>query len=169
MRTLSKFGLAGLRLGFLSGPEEWLIEMEKLRLPYNVNVLTQASAEFALRHHHVFDQQTERIRVNREQLFTELEAIDGITPYQSAANFILFRTPAGSADRIYENLLEHGVLIKNLNRSEPGLEDCLRVTVGSAAEIEAFLTGLKRLSSVRPEGGPSLAQGGANEIDSISC
>ena len=143
MRTLSKFGLAGLRLGFLSGPEEWLTQMEKLRLPYNINVLTQASAEFALCHHDVFDEQTEHIRANRGQLFTALEAIDGITPYPSAANFILFRTPAGNADRIHASLLERRVLIKNLNGSEPGLEDCLRVTVGTTAEIEAFLAGLR--------------------------
>ena len=142
MRTLSKFGLAGLRLGFLTGPAQWLTEMEKLRLPYNINGLTQASAEFALRHREVFDRQTAEICANRERLFTTLESMEGITPFPSAANFILFRTAEGSADQIHESLLAHGVLIKNLNHTESALEDCLRVTVGTAAEIEAFLAAL---------------------------
>ena len=143
MRTLSKFGLAGLRLGFLTGPEEWLVEMEKLRLPYNVNVLSQASAQFALAHRSVFDAQTERICENRANLFAALEALDGITPYPSSANFFLFRTGAGQADQIHDSLLEHGVLIKNLHGSDPALEDCLRVTVGTESEIESFLAGLR--------------------------
>ena len=96
MRTLSKFGLAGLRLGFLTGPPQWLAEMEKLRLPYNVNVLTQASAEFALKHHRVFDEQTRQICASREKLFSELVALDGVTPYPSEANFILFRYRRGA-------------------------------------------------------------------------
>ena len=143
MRTLSKFGLAGLRLGFLSGPAQWLTEMEKLRLPYNINVLTQASTEFALAHSQVFDRQTADICANRERLFASLDSLDGITPFSSSANFILFRTAEGSADRVHASLLEHGVLIKNLNHSDEALEDCLRVTVGTTAEIEAFLTALE--------------------------
>ena len=143
MRTLSKFGLAGLRLGFLVGPADWLNEMEKLRLPYNISTLTQVSAEFALKYHQVFDRQTQRICASREQLFESLAALDGITPYRSSANFILFRTDEGAADGIHAGLLERGVLVKNLNRTESGLEDCLRVTVGTEFEIEAFLSALK--------------------------
>ena len=143
MRTLSKFGLAGLRLGFLSAPGPWLNELEKLRLPYNINVLTQVSAELALRHHGVFEAQTRRICSTREQLFSALQFLDGVTPFPSAANFILFRTRDGAAGRVCTSLLEQGVLIKNLNGSEPGLEDCLRVTVGTEAEVEAFLVALR--------------------------
>lgn len=142
MRTLSKFGLAGLRLGFLVGPDDWLNEMEKVRLPYNVSTLTQVSAEFALEHHRVFDGQTRRICASRERLFESLSAIDGITPYRSNANFILFRTAEGMADGIHAGLLERGVLIKNLNGTERGLENCLRVTVGTEREIKAFLSAL---------------------------
>ena len=142
MRTLSKFGLAGLRLGFLAGPAHWLSEMEKLRLPYNVNALTQVSAEFALKHHKVFDQQTQKICESREQLFKALAAVDGITPYRSMANFVLFRTAAGAANHIHAGLIGQGVLVKNLNGSEAQLEDCLRVTGGTEAENEAFMGAL---------------------------
>ncbi|MCK4585835.1 MAG: histidinol-phosphate transaminase, partial [Gammaproteobacteria bacterium] len=91
MRTVSKMGLAGLRLGLLAGPPAWLEEFDKVRLPYNINVLTQKSAEFALAHREVLDQQTEQICEDLEKLMVALEAIQGIKPYPSRANFILFR------------------------------------------------------------------------------
>lgn len=143
MRTVSKMGLAGLRLGLLAGPHEWLAEFDKVRLPYNINVLTQASAEFALRHRDVLDQQTEALVVNRGELFQHLKNLDGIEPFPSDANFILFRTPAGKADLIFEGLKDRKVLIKNLNKSGGLLKDCLRVTVGTGEENEAFLDALK--------------------------
>jgi histidinol-phosphate aminotransferase len=142
MRTVSKMGLAGLRLGYLAGPRDWLHEIDKIRLPYNVNVLTQISASFALKHHAIFDDQTRTIRAERERLFDALEAIDGVRPYPSEANFILARVPTGSAARIFAGIKERGVLIKNLDGAHPLLADCLRVTVGTPDENRAFLAAL---------------------------
>ncbi len=142
MRTVSKLGLAGLRLGFLAGPREWISELDKVRLPYNINVLTQASGEFALRHVAVLDEQTARIRQERDRLASTLGDIGGVTPYPSAANFILLRV-AGDADAVFAGLQARGVLIKNLNRAGGALAGCLRVTIGTPEENNAFLTALR--------------------------
>lgn len=144
MRTVSKLGLAGLRLGMLAGPQAWLAEFDKVRLPYNINVLTQASAEYALRHLGVFDEQTRRIREERTRLLAEMARLDGIAVYPSAANFILFRAPAGRADEVFEGIRRAGVLIKNMKATSGPLADCLRVTVGTAEENDAFLEGLRQ-------------------------
>lgn len=144
MRTVSKMGLAGLRLGLLAGKSEWLTEFDKVRLPYNLNVLTQATAQFALKHQSVLDEQTATIRKNRENLFNELSKIDSLEIYPSQANFILFRTEKDKANVIFERLKESGVLIKNLSPVGGALTDCLRVTVGMPSENEAFLNALKK-------------------------
>jgi len=143
MRTVSKMGLAGLRLGLLAGKAEWLNEFDKVRLPYNINILTQASAEFAIKNRHVLDKQTQQICVDRENLFKELSKIENITPYASQANFILVRVEDGQADRIFGRLKEQGVLIKNLNPVGGLLKECLRITVGTAEENEKFLAEFK--------------------------
>ncbi|MBK1716057.1 histidinol-phosphate transaminase [Thiocystis violacea] len=139
MRTVSKMGLAGLRLGYLVGPSAWLAEIDKVRLPYNVNVLTQASAAFALRYKAVLDEQTHAIRVERAHLFEALTHIEGLHPYPSEANFILVRAPEGRADALFAGLKERGVLIKNLHGAHPLLRDCLRVTVGTPEENAALI------------------------------
>lgn len=143
MRTVSKMGLAGLRLGFLAGPEEWLAEIDKTRLPYNINVLTQASAVFALRHKEVLDAQTRQIRLERALLDDALSSLDGVRAYPSEANFILLRMPGGRASEIFEALRRKGVLVKNLDGAHPLLSDCLRVTVGRPEESDAFLAALR--------------------------
>jgi histidinol-phosphate aminotransferase len=142
LRTVSKMGLAGLRLGLLAGAPEWLAEIDKTRLPYNINVLTQASALFALQHKNVLDEQASRIRADRAQLIQVLEAFASLEVYPSEANFILFRTAQGAANRIFESLREQGVLIKNLNPAGGRLTDCLRVTVGKPEENLQFLEAL---------------------------
>ena len=142
MRTVSKMGLAGLRLGLLAGPDAWLGEFDKVRLPYNINVLTQVSADFALQHRDVLDAQTRQITNDRETLWQALAAMPGITPYPSRANFILFRV-AGDADAIFAALKAAGVLIKNLNPAGGPLAGCLRVTVGRPEENSAFLQALQ--------------------------
>lgn len=147
MRTVSKMGLAGLRLGLLAGPPAWLTEFDKVRLPYNINVLTQASAEFALQHAEVLKAQTEQIKKDRDLLDKELRQIEGLTVYPSRANFILCRVPAGLAGRIFEGLKAKGVLLKNLDKAGGSLKDCLRVTVGTPAENRAFMTALKQVLS----------------------
>ncbi|MEK7717391.1 MAG: histidinol-phosphate transaminase, partial [Pseudomonadota bacterium] len=91
MRTLSKQGLAGLRLGILAGPAPWLAEFNKVRLPYNIGSLTQTSAEFALTHLALLDEQARQIRRDREQLFQALGRLRGVQAWPSQTNFILFR------------------------------------------------------------------------------
>ncbi len=142
MRTVSKMGLAGLRLGYMVGPQAWLDEFDKLRLPYNINTLTQASAELALTYVDIFEQQTARIRKDRQALMARLEQIGEIEVFPSSANFILLRTPPGRAGEIFEGIKARGVLIKNLDGSSPLLADCLRVTVGRPQENQKFVDAL---------------------------
>ncbi len=142
MRTVSKMGLAGLRLGLLAGPHPWLDQIDKTRLPYNINVLTQVSAAFVLGHKARFDEQTRLIRQERQRLFEALSALAGVYPYPSQANFILARFVPGRADGIFQALKARGILIKNLHGAHPLLADCLRVTVGTPEENDAFLAAL---------------------------
>jgi histidinol-phosphate aminotransferase len=143
MRTVSKLGLAGLRLGLLTGPSDWLEQIEKTRLPYNINVLTQLSAVYALQHYAMLSEQTAAIRADRAELIAALRNLPGIQRvWDSEANFILFRVP--QARQVFEQLRSDGILIKCLDGSHPLLKDCLRVTVGTSAENAAFLAALQR-------------------------
>lgn len=142
MRTLSKVGLAGLRLGMLIGRGEWLGQIDKLRLPYNIGTLTQASATFALENFDVLREQTRQIRAERERVAAALAQLPALTVWPSEANFLLFGAPAGSAGAVHRRLCERGVLVKNLDGSHPTLADCLRVTVSTAEENNAFLAAL---------------------------
>jgi histidinol-phosphate aminotransferase len=141
MRTFSKLGMAGLRLGFLAGGKQWLEQLEKVRLPYNVGVLTQRVAEMLLQHHDVLLQQAEQIKQDRLWLYERLVGTVDVRAYPSAANFILFRV--NYADQVFEGLKQHGILIKKLHGTHPALDDCLRVTVGTGEENEQFVTALQ--------------------------
>ncbi len=143
MRTMSKQGLAGLRLGVLAGQAPWLKQFNKVRLPYNIGNLTQASAEFALTHLVWLDEQARLIRRDRDQLWQALAAMRGVYVWPSQTNFILFRTEKRDADEVFEGLLARGVLIKNLNPTGGMLTGCLRVTVGTPQENIAFLKALE--------------------------
>ncbi len=140
MRTLSKLGLAGLRLGYLAGPAAWLEEFNKVRLPYNINVLTQVTAAFALTEGWpVLREQTAAIRAERARLQRALAEMPGIEPIPSEANFILVRAAPGRADAVFEGLKAGGVLVKKLHGSHILLQDCLRLTVGSPEENNRML------------------------------
>jgi histidinol-phosphate aminotransferase len=141
MRTLSKSGLAGLRLGLIAGPGAWLGHVDKVRLPYNVNVLTQLVAEKVLQNHELLAQQAAAIKAERTRLFEGLKRIPGVQPFPSDANFILFKT--GKAEQVFNGLRQRGVLIKNLHGAHPALAECLRVTVGTPEEDAQFLDVLK--------------------------
>ncbi|HEU5338945.1 MAG TPA: histidinol-phosphate transaminase, partial [Sulfuricaulis sp.] len=139
MRTLSKQGLAGLRLGMLAGPFPWLEEFNKVRLPYNIGTLTQASAEFVLAHMALLDEQAGIIRAEREKLLKSLGRLERVQAWASKTNFILFRVLNGDADQVFEGLRSRGVLVKNMNAAGGLLRNCLRVTVGTPEENAFFL------------------------------
>jgi len=142
MRTVSKMGLAGLRLGLLAGHKKWISEFDKIRLPYNINSLTQKSVAFALNHSNVFNQQTQQICVDRDDMLSKLNKIEGIVAYPSSANFILFRTPDSKASQIFDALKSAGILIKYPGSTDHLLRDCLRVTIGTPDENMRFLHAL---------------------------
>ncbi|MEW6409225.1 MAG: histidinol-phosphate transaminase [Nitrospirota bacterium] len=142
LRTLSKIGLAGLRVGILITHPEIVTEINKVRLPYNINSLSQAAAITVLKNRHIINRQVNAIINERKRLYEALLKIKGIKPFPSEGNFILFR--GSNSDAIYRGLFKKGILIKNL--SKPGaLKGCLRVTVGRPEENEAFIKALRKL------------------------
>lgn len=141
MRTLSKLGLAALRLGFVAGAPRWLAEIDKLRLPYNINSLTQAIATRLIENVERLNEQAAAIVTARGQLAHALADMPELEVWQSHANFIMFRV--ADAPRVFDSLKRRGVLIKNLHGSHPMLDNCLRVTVGTPLENAAFLNALR--------------------------
>jgi len=140
MRTLSKIGLAGLRLGYLAGARAWVDEIEKVRPPYNINRLSEAAALFALEHLAELDAQAARIRADRQRLVDALSALPGVRTFPSRANFVLVRVPDGPS--VARGLLARGVLIKDVGRMHPLLANCLRITVGTPDEITRLVEAL---------------------------
>jgi histidinol-phosphate aminotransferase len=138
LRTVSKLGLAGIRLGYLAGRPEWLRELNKVRQVYNVNVLTEAAAKFVLERLDVLEAQAAGIRAERARLGEALRGFSGVTVFPSEANFFLVRVP--DASRTYDALRRQGVLVRNLH---PGLANCLRITVGTPDENRILINALK--------------------------
>jgi histidinol-phosphate aminotransferase len=141
LRTASKLGLAAIRFGWLAGGSALIAELNKIRLPYNINQLTQLTMEFALDNYELFAEQAETIRALRESMFGQLCAIEGVKPYASDANFILFKVLKLDACKVFDGLLEQKVLIKNVSK-QPGLDQCLRATIGSKEENKIFCDAL---------------------------
>ena len=149
MRTMSKFGLAGVRIGYLVGPSAAIREFDKVRPPYNISVLNTECALFALEHAEVFAAQARDIVAQRAVLMAGLQALPGVQTYRSDANMILVRLPALAgaapdvATTIFQRLKARGVLVKNMAGFHPLLANCLRLTVGTADENRTLLTALK--------------------------
>ena len=143
MRTLSKLGLAGLRLGTLIGAPVWINEFEKIRLPYNIGTLNQLTVNFICQHIDVLYQQAEQIKTDRQAVYNELSNSQGVNVWPSDANFILFRV--NDADHVHAALKNKKILIKNLNGAHPLLENCLRVTIGTEEENNSFISSLKSI------------------------
>jgi histidinol-phosphate aminotransferase len=141
MRTVSKLGLAGIRLGYLAGRPEWVAEFNKVRQAYNVSVLTQAAAIFVLRRLDVLETQAGIIRRERTSLQAGLDALPGMTVYPTAANFFLVRVLDGP--RTFESLKRQGVLVRNFHGAHPMLANCLRITVGTPDENRVLLSALR--------------------------
>jgi len=143
MRTLSKLGLAGIRLGYAFGDPAWIAEFDKVRPPYNLNSLTQSVALTVLRHADVLAAQAALLRDDRDALALELARVPGIRVFPSAANFLLVRVP--DADATFARLKDAGILIKNLHGWHPLLANCLRLSVGTPAENAALLGALQSM------------------------
>lgn len=141
MRTMSKFGLAGVRIGYMVGPQVLLQEIDKLRPPYNVSVLNAECALFALEHADVFAAQAAEIRRQRGLLMEALSAMPGVRVYPSEANMVLVRVP--DAQRTFDALKSQGILVKNVSKMHPLLGNCLRLTVGTPEENAQLLQALK--------------------------
>ena len=149
MRTLSKFGLAGIRLGYMLAPTALINEVDKLRPPYNVSVLNAECALFALEHADVFAAQAVTICVEREALFQALQQLPGVTAFASQANMMVLRfngntdTDMDAANRAFEVLKAHHVLVKNVSKMHPLLANCLRLTIGTPQENTQLLAALQ--------------------------
>ena len=142
LRTLSKIGMAGLRVGIMAANPDLLNELDKVRLPYNINSLSQTAAAVVLNNMDAINGQIATIISERERVYRALKGLDGVTPYPSDANFILFKVR--DADDLHKRLIEKGILIKNLNRAGR-LENCMRVTVGTLDENNALLDAIKNI------------------------
>ncbi len=144
LRTFSKgYGLAGLRIGYLIAKKEIVDMLLKIRLPYNLNSISQFSAIEVLKAKHTLLPKIKEIIKERNRLYEKLSEIDGIYPFKSDANFILFRVD-NSSKNIYQKLKSKGILIKNLDDGRL-LKNCLRVTVGTKNENNTFLKTIRRI------------------------
>ena len=141
MRTVSKLGLAGIRLGYMSAAPALLAQFEKVRPPYNVNVLTQAAAEFALEHLDVLNAQADLLNSARDDLALRLAALPGVTVFPSKANFLLIRV--ADSDDVCAKLLARRVLIKNMSKMHAALANCLRISVSTPEENSLFYDAFK--------------------------
>lgn len=163
MRTLSKFGLAGVRIGYLVGPDVLVAEVEKIRPPYNISVLNAECALFALEHADVFAEQARLIRSERERVARHLNTLNEVKPFKSEANMVLVRfmnsldsSKPEHADRLHKNALrifeglkERGILVKNVSKMHGLLTGCLRLTIGTPQENDQLLTALEELCAFR--------------------
>ncbi len=143
LRTFSKLGWAGLRLGYLLGSVSFIHELNKVRMPYNINALTQASASFLLKHDDVFQAQAAVIRQQRQQLAAALTELPNVHVFPSEANFLLIRV--ADADRVFNGLKAQGILVKNMHGSDPALKQCLRITIGSETENAQLLSAMRSI------------------------
>jgi histidinol-phosphate aminotransferase len=147
LRTLSKFGLAGVRIGYLLGRSELIAQIDKVRPPYNISVLNAECALFALQHAAVFAAQADDIKAERARLQQAFAGMTGIQAFPSDANMILIRL-AGDSERasmVFEVLKTQGILVKNVSKMHPMLSNCLRITVGTAAENALLLAALQEI------------------------
>ncbi|MDX8391723.1 MAG: histidinol-phosphate transaminase [Mariprofundaceae bacterium] len=143
LRTFSKLGMAGLRLGYALGDAALIANLNKVRLPYNINSLTQISIDFFLEHEAVFSEQAQKIRQQRGRMTAAMMAMENVEVFPSQANFLLLRV--ADADAVFSGLVNAGILIKNLHKKGTLLENCLRITIGLPEENDRLLNAFKEL------------------------
>ncbi len=141
LRTLSKFGLAGARLGYMLGLQALIGQIDKLRPPYNISVLNAECGLFALEHRQVYERQARDICLERERLSRLLYSVAGVQVFPSEANMVLVRVP--DANAMFDQLMRRGVLVKNVSMMHPLLTHCLRLTVGTPAENDQLLQAMR--------------------------
>ena len=141
MRTMSKFGLAGVRIGYLMGRQALIGELDKLRPPFNISVLNAEAGLFALEHVDEYARQAALIRSERERLYRALQELPGVRPFPSQANMVLARVPDAAA--AFAGIKQRGVLVKNVSGLHPLLANCLRITVGTPDENTLTLAALR--------------------------
>ncbi|HTP62280.1 MAG TPA: histidinol-phosphate transaminase [Burkholderiales bacterium] len=145
MRTVSKIGMAGLRLGYVCGQPDWIEAFNKTRSPFNINVLTEAVAIKLLQNKKVLDAQAAKTLEERERVRTELERLPGLKVHPSAANFLLARVVGGkgTGTRVFEDMKRQGVLVKDFSGGHPLMDNCLRLTIGTPDENRTMVAALK--------------------------
>lgn len=143
MRTISKIGFAGLRIGYAAGSPAVMGELAKILPPYNMNQLSLATAKFALQHHDVIQTTIDILKTERERVFNELSAIGRLKAFPSEANFITVRVP--DADALFNTLKENRILIKKLHGTHPLLAQCVRITIGSPEQNDVVLDIIRKL------------------------
>jgi histidinol-phosphate aminotransferase len=145
MRTVSKIGMAGLRLGYVCGRPEWIEAFNKTRSPFNINVLTEAVAIKLLQNKQVLDAQAAKVLEERGRLQAEIARITGLAVFPSAANFLLVRVAGGkgAGTRVFDRVKAQGVLVKDFSGGHPLLENCLRLTIGTPEENRILVAALR--------------------------
>ena len=143
MRTLSKIGLAGVRLGYIFGAPEWVSEINKVRGPFNVGVLQQVAAEVLLDHYDELKHHAALMIAERERLLVELAKLPGVTPFPSRANFVLARF--SDAGAVFEALKARGILVRNLSASHPLMTNTLRISMGTSEQMDALIAALNEI------------------------
>ena len=147
MRTVSKLGLAGVRLGYMVGRSDVISELDKVRPPYNVNVLTECAVNVVLGHADVLEQQAVQIRATRHDLMASLQQMSGVCVFNSNANFVLVELLNHDASEVFEALKTRGILVKNMTHAHPLLRNCLRLTVGSVEENQSLIEAMRAVVS----------------------
>ena len=140
LRTFSKaFSLAGVRVGYVLGSAKIIDELTKVRQPYSVDAVSQAIARVVYENRAAFEPGIDAIIEERGRLFDALQQLDGVQPFPSASNYILFRID--DAADVWQKLYDAGVLVRDFSSSKY-LENCLRVSIGTPAENDRFLAAL---------------------------
>ncbi len=144
LRTMSKVGFAGIRLGILFARDHLVKEINKVRLPYNINLYSQKIAELILENLSFVGENIHLVVRERDRVFKELERLPRVEAFPSDANFILIRV--NDADSVHNELINRGVIVRNFN-SRGRLENCLRVTIGTPDENDSFIRALEEILS----------------------
>jgi histidinol-phosphate aminotransferase len=143
MRTLSKIGLAGIRLGYAIGAPEWINEFNKVRGPFNVGVLQQVATVVMLKHFDTLKRHARMMIEQRDRMFSALKSMPGVTPFPSVANFVLARFPDSA--KVFDGLKARGILVRNLSALHPHMANTLRLSAGTPSEVEALLVALDEI------------------------